>query len=222
MGGSGCGKSTLLKHIIGIEQPARGRIWINGVDTSLLDDIELRELHMGIGMLFQSSALFGSMTIGENIALPLSEFTSLSAPDIESVVKMKLGMVELAGYDNHFPAELSGGMKKRAGIARAMALEPAMLFLDEPSAGLDPVTSAELDLLIKKLNEGTGATMVIVTHELETIFNIAHRIIMLDKGAKGIIAEGDPRKLKVESDDRRVTDFFNRRVSDKMNEGTKL
>jgi len=222
MGGSGCGKSTLLKHIIGIEQPARGRIWINGTDTSLLDDIELRELHMGIGMLFQSSALFGSMTIGENIALPLSEFTSLSAPDIESVVKMKLGMVELAGYDNHFPAELSGGMKKRAGIARAMALEPAMLFLDEPSAGLDPVTSAELDLLIKKLNEGTGATMVIVTHELETIFNIAHRIIMLDKGAKGIIAEGDPRKLKVESDDRRVTDFFNRRVSDKMNEGTKL
>ena len=222
MGGSGCGKSTLLKHIIGIEQPARGRIWINGTDTSLLDDIELRELHMGIGMLFQSSALFGSMTIGENIALPLSEFTSLSAPDIESVVKMKLGMVELAGYDNHFPAELSGGLKKRAGIARAMALEPAMLFLDEPSAGLDPVTSAELDLLIKKLNEGTGATMVIVTHELETIFNIAHRIIMLDKGAKGIIAEGDPRKLKVESDDRRVTDFFNRRVSDKMNEGTKL
>lgn len=222
MGGSGCGKSTLLKHIIGIEQPARGRIWINGTDTSLLDDIELRELHMGIGMLFQSSALFGSMTIGENIALPLTEFTSLSAPDIESVVKMKLGMVELAGYDNHFPAELSGGMKKRAGIARAMALEPAMLFLDEPSAGLDPVTSAELDLLIKKLNEGTGTTMVIVTHELETIFNIAHRIIMLDKGAKGIIAEGDPRKLKVESDDRRVTDFFNRRVSDKMNEGTKL
>jgi phospholipid/cholesterol/gamma-HCH transport system ATP-binding protein len=222
MGGSGCGKSTLLKHIIGIEQPARGRVWINGVDTSLLDDIELRDLHMGIGMLFQSSALFGSMTIGENIALPLTEFTSLSAPDIESVVKMKLGMVELAGYDNHFPAELSGGMKKRAGIARAMALEPAMLFLDEPSAGLDPVTSAELDLLIKKLNEGTGATMVIVTHELETIFNIAHRIIMLDKGAKGIIAEGDPRKLKVESDDRRVTDFFNRRVSDKMNEGTKL
>ena len=222
MGGSGCGKSTLLKHIIGIEQPARGRIWINGVDTSLLDDIELRELHMGIGMLFQSSALFGSMTIGENIALPLTEFTSLSAPDIESIVKMKLGMVELAGYDNHFPAELSGGMKKRAGIARAMALEPAMLFLDEPSAGLDPVTSAELDLLIKKLNEGTGATMIIVTHELETIFNIAHRIIMLDKGAKGIIAEGDPRKLKVGSDDRRVTDFFNRRVSDKRNEGTKL
>ena len=222
MGGSGCGKSTLLKHVIGIEQPAKGKIWLNGVDTSLLDDTELRNLHMGIGMLFQSSALFGSMTIGENIALPLTEFTPLSGPDIESIVKMKLGMVELAGYNNHFPSELSGGMKKRAGIARAMALEPAMLFLDEPSAGLDPVTSAELDLLIRKLNEGTGTTMVIVTHELETIFNIAHRIIMLDRDAKGIIAEGDPRKLRTDSDDRRVTDFFNRRVTDKMNEGTKL
>ncbi|MCK9228263.1 MAG: ATP-binding cassette domain-containing protein [Syntrophorhabdaceae bacterium] len=222
MGGSGCGKSVLLKHVIGIEHPAKGRIWINGVDTSLLDDVELRDLHMGIGMLFQSSALFGSMTIGENIALPLTEFTSLSGPDIESIVKMKLGMVELAGYDNHFPSELSGGMKKRAGIARAMALEPAMLFLDEPSAGLDPVTSAGLDLLIGKLNEGTGTTMVIVTHELETIFNIAHRVIMLDKDAKGIIAEGDPRKLKTDSDDRRVTDFFNRRVTDKMYKGTGL
>lgn len=221
MGGSGCGKSTLLKHVIGIEQPAEGRIWINGTDTSMLDDGQLRDLHMGIGMLFQSAALFGSMTIGENIALPLTEFTALSGPDILSVVKMKLGMVELAGYDNHFPSELSGGMKKRVGIARAMALEPAMLFLDEPSAGLDPVTTAELDLLIKKLNEGTGTTMVIVTHELETIFNIAHRIIMLDKDAKGIIAEGDPRKLKTDSSDRRVTDFFNRRVTDKTYKGTR-
>lgn len=221
MGGSGCGKSTLLKHVIGIEQPAKGSIWINGVDTSELDDASLRDLHMGIGMLFQSAALFGSMTIGENIALPLTEFTTLSGPDIQSVVKMKLGMVELAGYNNHFPSELSGGMKKRAGIARAMALEPAMLFLDEPSAGLDPVTTAELDLLIKKLNEGTGTTMVIVTHELETIFNIAHRIIMLDKDARGIIAEGDPRKLRTDSDDRRVTDFFNRRVTDKTYKGTR-
>lgn len=219
MGGSGCGKSTLLKHVIGIETPAEGSIWINGTDTAMLDDGELRKLHMGIGMLFQSSALFGSMTIGENVALPLTEFTALSMKDIQSIVRMKLGMVELAGYDNHYPAELSGGMKKRAGIARAMALEPAMLFLDEPSAGLDPVTSAELDLLIRKLNEGTGTTMVIVTHELETIFNISHRIIMLDRDAKGIIAEGDPRKLRTDSDDRRVTDFFNRRVTEKKHEG---
>jgi len=219
MGGSGCGKSTLLKHVIGIETPAEGNIWINGTDTAALDDGELRKLHMGIGMLFQSSALFGSMTIGENVALPLTEFTGLSMKDIQSIVRMKLGMVELAGYDNHYPSELSGGMRKRAGIARAMALEPAMLFLDEPSAGLDPVTSAELDLLIRKLNEGTGTTMVIVTHELETIFNISHRIIMLDRDAKGIIAEGDPRKLRTDSDDRRVTDFFNRRVTEKKHEG---
>lgn len=219
MGGSGCGKSTLLKNVIGIETPKKGSIWINGTDTAVLDDSELRKLHMGIGMLFQSSALFGSMTIGENVALPLTEFTGLSMKEIEFIVRMKLGMVELAGYDNHYPSELSGGMKKRAGIARAMALDPAMLFLDEPSAGLDPVTSAELDLLIRKLNEGTGTTMVIVTHELETIFNISHRIIMLDKDAKGIIAEGDPRVLRTDSDDPRVTGFFNRRVSAKKNEG---
>lgn len=213
MGGSGCGKSTLLKHVIGIETPAEGNIRINGTDTSTLGDSELRKLHMNIGMLFQSSALFGSMTIGENVALPLTEFTGLPPKDIESIVRMKLGMVELAGYDNHYPSELSGGMKKRAGIARAMALDPAMLFLDEPSAGLDPVTSAELDVLIRKLNEGTGATMVIVTHELETIFNISHRVIMLDRDAKGIIAEGDPRVLRTDSEDPRVTDFFNRRVT---------
>jgi len=205
--------------VIGIETPAKGSIWINGTDTSALDDVELRTLRMGIGMLFQSSALFGSMTIGENVALPLTEFTDLPMKDIESITRMKLGMVELAGYDNHYPSELSGGMKKRAGIARAMALDPAMLFLDEPSAGLDPVTSAELDVLIKKLNEGTGTTMIIVTHELETIFNISHRIIMLDRNAKGIIAEGDPRILRRDSDDPRVTDFFNRRVTEKKTKG---
>ena len=219
MGGSGCGKSTLLRNIIGIETPTEGRIWINGTDTALLDDLELRKLHLGIGMLFQSSALFGSMTIGENVALPLTEFTTLPAKDIELIVKMKLGMVELAGYDNHYPSELSGGMKKRAGIARAMALDPAMLFLDEPSAGLDPVTSAELDVLIKKLNEGIGTTMVIVTHELKTIFNISHRVIMLDRDARGIIAEGDPRKLRESSDNPKVRGFFSRRASDKKNEG---
>lgn len=219
MGGSGCGKSTLLKNIIGIETPAEGRIWINGTDTGQLNDGELRKLHMGIGMLFQSSALFGSMTIGENIALPLTEFTELAQEEIMSIVKMKLGMVELAGYDDHYPSEISGGMKKRSGIARAMALDPAMLFLDEPSAGLDPVASAELDLIIKKLNEGIGTTMVIVTHDLETISSISHRIIMLDKEAKGIIAEGNPRELKTESEDPRVRNFFNRRISGRKNEG---
>ncbi len=166
-------------------------------------------------MLFQGSALFGSMTIGENVALPLTEFTDLSQDAMDLIVKMKLGMVDLSGYENHFPSELSGGMKKRAGIARAMSLEPAMLFLDEPSAGLDPVTTAELDMLIKKINGGIGTTMVIVTHELETIFNVAHRIIMLDKEAKGIIAEGNAKELKEHSPNRKVRNFFNRQVEEK-------
>ncbi len=214
-GGSGCGKTTLLKHIIGLDTPSSGKIFINGVDTTDIDEDEMRKLRRKIGMLFQSGALFGSMTIGENVALSLTEFTDLSEKAMGLIVKMKLGMVELSGYENHFPSELSGGMKKRAGIARAMSLEPAVLFFDEPSAGLDPITSAEIDLLIKKINEGIGTTMVIVTHDLETIFNIAHRIIMLDKGTKGIIAEGDPRELKEHSDNPKVRNFFNRKIEEK-------
>jgi phospholipid/cholesterol/gamma-HCH transport system ATP-binding protein len=216
-GGSGCGKSTLLRHIIGLEAPYSGKIIINGVDTTDIDEEAMEKLRRGIGMLFQGSALFGSMTIGENVALPLTEFTDLSPHAMDLIIKMKLGMVDLSGYDNHFPSELSGGMKKRAGIARAMSLEPAMLFLDEPSAGLDPVTTAELDMLIKKINGGIGTTMVIVTHELETIFNVAHRIIMLDKETKGIIAEGDAKELKEHSQNRRVRNFFNRQVEEKNN-----
>ena len=216
-GGSGCGKSTLLRHIIGLETPYSGKIIINGVDTTNIDDEEMEKLRRGIGMLFQGSALFGSMTIGENVALPLTEFTDLSQNAMDLIVKMKLGMVDLSGYENHLPSELSGGMKKRAGIARAMSLEPAMLFLDEPSAGLDPVTTAEIDMLIKKINGGIGTTMVIVTHELETIFNVAHRIIMLDKETKGIIAEGDAKELKEHSQNRRVRNFFNRQVEEKNN-----
>jgi len=216
-GGSGCGKSTLLKHIMGLETPYSGKIIINGVDTTNIDDEEMRGLRRGIGMLFQGSALFGSMTIGENVALPLTEFTDLSQDAMDLIVKMKLGMVDLSGYENHLPSELSGGMKKRAGIARAMSLEPAMLFLDEPSAGLDPVTTAEIDILIKKINAGIGTTMVIVTHELETIFNVAKRIIMLDKETKGIIAEGDAKELKEHSQNRRVRNFFNRQVEEKNN-----
>ena len=217
VGGSGCGKSTLLKHIIGLETPYSGKIIINGVDTTSIGDEGMEKLRRGIGMLFQGSALFGSMTIGENVALPLTEFTDLSHKAMDLIVKMKLGMVDLSGYENHLPSELSGGMKKRAGIARAMSLEPAMLFFDEPSAGLDPVTTAELDMLIKKINGGIGTTMVIVTHELETIFNVAHRIIMLDKETKGIIAEGDAKELKEHSQNRRVRNFFNRQVEEKNN-----
>ena len=149
--------------------------------------------------------------VGDNVALPLQEYTDLSPAAIKSVVKMKLGLVNLAGYENHLPEEISGGMQKRAGLARAMALDPTVLFFDEPSAGLDPITSVELDNLIKAINAGMGTTMVIVTHELASIFNIAHRVVMLDKGAKGIIAVGDPRDLKEHSPDIRVTSFFNRR-----------
>ncbi len=213
LGGSGCGKSTLLKHMIGLHELAFGRVIINGIDITNATDEQIGRLRQGMGMLFQSSALFGSMTLYENIALPLMEFTTLSASMIASIVKTKLGMVGLTGYENHLPSELSGGMKKRAGIARAMALDPEVLFFDEPSAGLDPITSAEIDILIKNLNKGIGTTMVIVTHELESIFNIAHRIIMLDKGKKGIIAEGDPHELKNNSDDPRVINFFNRKAA---------
>jgi phospholipid/cholesterol/gamma-HCH transport system ATP-binding protein len=159
---------------------------------------------------FQAGALFGSMTLGENVALPLQEYTGLPEEEIERIVRMKLGMVNLGGYENHLPEELSGGMQKRAGLARAMALDPRVLFFDEPSAGLDPVTAVEIDILIKSINAGMGITMVVVTHELQSIFNIAHRVVMLDKEARGLIAEGDPRDLQRSSKDPRVHNFFNR------------
>jgi phospholipid/cholesterol/gamma-HCH transport system ATP-binding protein len=220
LGGSGCGKSTLLKHMIGLYEASSGKVIMNGIDITLADEKELKKVRMDLGVLFQSSGLFSSMTLAENVALPLTEYTDLSQEAIELIVKMKLGMVQLAGYDNHLPAELSGGMKKRAGLARAMALDPTVLFFDEPSAGLDPVTSAELDSLIKSINAGMGTTMVIVTHELESIFSIADRVIMLDKSAKGIIAEGDPSWLKDHATDPRVFDFFNRKVPEQGKKGT--
>jgi phospholipid/cholesterol/gamma-HCH transport system ATP-binding protein len=214
LGGSGCGKSTMLKHMIGLYEPASGQVLVHGVNVNTDNDRVLRHLRQDLGVLFQSGALFGSMTLAENVALPLQEYTDLDTATIDLIVRMKLGMVHLAGYENHLPSEISGGMMKRAGLARAMALDPTILFFDEPSAGLDPITSAELDNLIKSINAGMGTTMVIVTHELESIFNIAHRVIMLDKSARGIIAEGDPRELKDHSTDPRVVNFFNRRPPD--------
>ena len=166
---------------------------------------------MEFGVLFQGDALFGSMTLYENIALPLTEYTDLPDETIEEIVRMKLGLVNLSGYEGHLPEELSGGMKKRAGIARAMAMDPQILFLDEPWAGLDPVTAADLDTLIRNLNSGIGTTMVIVTQELASIFGVGQRVIMLDKGARGIIAEGDPIQLREESHDPRVFNYFRRR-----------
>ena len=211
LGGSGCGKSTLLKYMIGLYRTSRGRVVIDGVDIMTVDDETLKKIRTSFGVLFQSGALIGSMTLAENVSLPLSELKELSPGFVQLLVKMKLGMVNLAGYDHHYPAELSGGMKKRAGLARAMVMDPTILFFDEPSAGLDPVTSAELYDMIRSINENLRTTMVIVTHDLDLIFNIAHRVIMLDKEEKGIIAEGDPRELQKNSSDVRVHNFFNRK-----------
>lgn len=211
LGGSGCGKSTLLKHLIGLYPPAAGRIVVNGIDITSGDERALAQMRREIGVLFQSSALFGSMTLGQNIALPLEEYTDLPPEAIDLIVRLKLRLVNLAGFEDYLPEELSGGMKKRAGLARALALDPDLLFFDEPSAGLDPITAVGLDQLILRLNAGLGATMVVVTHELQSILTIAHRVIMLDKDAKGIIAMGDPHDLKEHSTDPRVLNFFNRR-----------
>lgn len=212
VGGSGCGKSTLLRIMIGLQKPSAGQVLYLGRDITRAEEDELNDYRKNIGVLFQSGALFSSMSIKENIALPLQEYTDLDPDTIDNIIKMKLGMVNLAGYENHNPSELSGGMKKRAGIARAMALDPRVLFFDELSAGLDPITAVELDDLIIKTNEALGATMVIVTHELESIYKIAHRVLMLDKGARGLIAEGKPLELKERATDPRVKSFFLRQL----------
>ena len=211
LGGSGCGKSTLLKHLIGLIHPLSGRIRIDGENISNCDETTFKRILRKIGVLYQSTALFGSMTIAENVSLPIKEYTDLPQKSVETLVKMKLNMVNLKGYENHLPSEISGGMRKRAGLARAMALNPKILFFDEPSAGLDPVTSVELDNLIIHLNKSLGTTMVIVTHELQSIFNVAHRVIMLDKQTKRIIAEGNPKHLKDHSENPFVRNFFNRK-----------
>jgi phospholipid/cholesterol/gamma-HCH transport system ATP-binding protein len=210
VGGSGCGKSTLLKNMIGLYRPTAGKVLVEGVDISGEAEKVLEGVRQRMGVLFQSGALIGSMTLAENVALPLSEQQRLSPALVDMIVKMKLGMVNLSGYGNHLPAALSGGMKKRAGLARAMVLDPTILFFDEPSSGLDPVTAAELDVTIRGINEGMGTTMVIVSHDLASIMNIAHRVIVLDKDEKGIIAEGVPAQLKANSSDPRVINFFNR------------
>ena len=211
LGGSGCGKSTLLKHLIGLSSPLSGQIRIDGEDISNCNEVKFKKVLRKIGVLYQSTALFGSMTIAENVSLPIKEYTDLPQKSVETLVKMKLNMVNLKGYENHLPSEISGGMRKRAGLARAMALNPKILFFDEPSAGLDPITSVELDNLIIHLNKSLGTTMVIVTHELQSIFNVAHRVIMLDKQTKGIIAEGNPKHLKDHSENPFVRNFFNRK-----------
>jgi phospholipid/cholesterol/gamma-HCH transport system ATP-binding protein len=204
LGGSGCGKSTLLRHLVGLDEPAGGSITVGGLVPT--ESISGRPR---FGVTFQTGALLGSLTVGENVALPLQSWTELPPDAIGGIVAAKLRLVGLQRSEDLMPSELSGGMRKRVAIARAMALEPELLFLDEPSAGLDPVSAAELDELILGLNRQLGLTFVVVTHDLDSIFRIGSDCVMLDRDSKSIIARGDPRALR-DSDDPRVHSFFNR------------
>ncbi|HNQ88461.1 MAG TPA: ABC transporter ATP-binding protein [Verrucomicrobiota bacterium] len=210
MGGSGCGKSTLLRHMIGLMRPVRGEVLYDGQSLWGMDDDARQRQRRKFGVLFQSGALWSSMTLAENVALPLGEYTDLSEGDIGDIVRLKLALVGLRGFEDFYPAEISGGMCKRAGLARAMALDPEILFFDEPSAGLDPISSRNLDHLILELRDSLGATLVVVTHELASIFEIADDSIFLDADAKTIGASGNPRDLLKHSTDPKVRAFLMR------------
>jgi len=205
LGGSGCGKSTLLRHMVGLATPQAGRIDIDGLGEPYRYDGA-----PPFGVLFQSGALFSSKTLAENLALPLTTWTPVRGPMVQQMVQAKLDLVGLGPFAGHLPGEISGGMKKRAGIARALMLEPDLLFFDEPSAGLDPISAVELDELIRMLSRDLGITVVVVTHELPSIFLVADACIVLDKAAKGIVAQGDPRRLRDESTIPFVHHFFTR------------
>jgi len=211
IGGSGCGKSTLLRNMIGLQAPAAGTVRFGGRDFTHARTQEREALLRSFGVLYQSGALWSSMTVRENVALPLELHTDVSRPERDEIVALKLAQVGLSGYEDFFPAELSGGMKKRAGLARALTLDPSLVFFDEPGAGLDPITSLQMDELVLQIRDTLGTTIVIVSHELASIYGIADRVIMLDRTTRGIIADGDPRRLRDASEDGRVRDFLNRR-----------
>ncbi|WP_139558133.1 ABC transporter ATP-binding protein [Methylotetracoccus oryzae] len=210
MGGSGCGKSTLLRHLLGLQQPAKGAVFYAARSLWESPPSERAAILRKTGVLFQSGALWSSMTLVENVALPLGQFTDLPPGEIEAIARLKLALVGLAGFEEYYPAELSGGMQKRAGLARAMALDPDILFFDEPSAGLDPLSAKRLDDLILSLRDNLGATIVVVTHELASIFAIADNSIFLDAESQTIIATGNPRDLLADSTDVRVREFLTR------------
>ena len=217
MGGSGCGKSTLLRHLIGLKRPAKGQVFFGDTNFWDADSDERSRIMRSCGILYQSGALWSSMTLAENVSLPLEEYSGMSSSNIKEIVSLKLALVGLAGYEEFYPAEISGGMRKRAGLARAMALDPDILFFDEPSAGLDPVSASRLDDLILELRDSLGTTIVIVTHELASIFAIGNNSVFLDAETRTMIAQGDPNRLLVETDDPKVKEFLTRGETSSVN-----
>ena len=210
MGGSGCGKSTLLKILTGLKEPLQGQVFYNGTSFWETEPEEREKIMQGFGILYQSGALWSSMTLAENIALPLEQYTNLKPGEIREIISLKLALVGLAGFEDFYPSEISGGMRKRAGLARAMALDPDILFFDEPSAGLDPVSARLLDDLILELSASLGTTVVVVTHELASIFAIGNNSVYLDTDVKTMTASGDPKKLLAESKDPNLIKFLTR------------
>ncbi len=209
MGDSGCGKSTLMRHMIGLHRPAAGRVLYEGEDLWAAAEDEREALQRGFGVLYQTSALFSSMTLEENVSLPLREYSDLSPAAAREIAELKLAFVGLAGFEEYYPSEISGGMRKRAGLARAMALDPEILYFDEPSAGLDPLSSRRLDDLILELRDSLGTTIVLVTHELPSIFELGDNAVFLDVERKTMIAQGKPSELK-DSPDPKVRAFMSR------------
>ncbi|MGH0033583.1 MAG: ABC transporter ATP-binding protein [Myxococcota bacterium] len=210
MGGSGCGKSTLMKHLIGLKRPAEGDVLFHGESMWGASDDARERMTRRFGVSYQGGALWSSLTLAENIGLPLGEFTDYTPAEIRELASLKLALVGLAGFEDFHPSEISGGMQKRAGLARAMALDPEILFLDEPSAGLDPVSSRRLDELILELRDSLGTTVVAVTHELPSIYTIADDAIFLDVETRTMVAHGDPRRLRIDCENENVRRFLNR------------